>query len=159
TRLPSATRSPSPRRTPGEPQRRRAGGAKRNPPQSRRRPKWRVSLRSTRPTIYSPRFLLRGFEGDAEGGEVGTDARGQHADLGQVANQALVQIAAEEFAERGLVPARRPLAAHLPDLLDLAPVETHVLVCPEREDAAQGAVQGPDREIFHLAPLRRGGLG
>jgi hypothetical protein len=40
-----------------------------------------------------------------------------------------------------------------PDLLDVGAAEPHVLIGAERENPAQGAVQRPDREVFHLASL------
>lgn len=52
-----------------------------------------------------------------------------------------MEIAPEELAECGLVAAGRSLAPELPDLLDVRAIETHVLVCCEREDSAERPVQ------------------
>src|SRR4029077_4315981 len=92
-------------------------------------------------------------EGDAERLEIRCDAGGQHPDLAHVADEAGMEVAAEELAERGLVAACRALAPELPDLLDVGAVKAHVLVSAEREDAPQGPVQRPDRKVFHLAPF------
>ncbi len=69
-----------------------------------------------------------------------------------------MEIAPEEFSECGLIAARRALAPELPDLLDLGAIEPHILIRGEREDPAQGPVQSPDGEIFHLAPFARRGV-
>ena len=49
-----------------------------------------------------------------------------------------MEITPEELAERRLVTAGRTSPAKLPDLLDVGAVEPDVLICPEREDAAEG---------------------
>jgi elongation factor G len=51
------------------------------------------------------------YELEAEGLQVRRDAVGDRADLAKVADQAVVQVAAEVFAEGGLVAARGALAA------------------------------------------------
>ena len=93
---------------------------------------------------------------DAEAAQAGGDALGEQADLAQVADQAVVQVAAEELAEGGLIAARRALAPELLDLVELGLAEAHVLVGAEREDAAQRAAERPHGEVLHLAML---GLG
>ena len=73
-------------------------------------------------------------ERDAKRLEIGCHALGQHTDLAHVADEAGMEVAAEEFAERGFVAARRALAPELADLLDVRAVEPHVLVRAEREN-------------------------
>ena len=70
-----------------------------------------------------------------------------------------MQVATEEFAEGGLFAARGAVASVLADRFDVGLVEAHILVSAEREDAAQRAIERPDREILHLAALGRARLG
>src|SRR5512139_3650792 len=87
---------------------------------------------------------------DAERLQAGRDALGQQPDLAQVADQAVVQVAAEILAEGGLVAAGRALAPELLDLIELGLAEAHLLVGAEREDAAQRAAERPHGEVLHL---------
>src|SRR5436190_22748081 len=96
-----------------------------------------------------------GGERDAERLEIGRDARRQDADLAQSAHQPLMQVATEEFAKGGLFAAGGAVASVLADRFDVGLVEAHILVSAEREDAAQRAIERPDREILHLAALGR----
>src|SRR5689334_9651965 len=80
---------------------------------------------------------------DTERLQAGRDALGQQPDLAQVADQAVMQVAAEILAEGGLVTARRALAPELLDLVDLGLAEAHLLVGAEREDAAERAAERP----------------
>src|SRR5215467_11788007 len=61
--------------------------------------------------------LRRGCERDPERFEVRRHARRQQADLLEVPDKRGGQVAPEELAERGLVPARRALAAQALDLV------------------------------------------
>src|SRR6266545_7038718 len=90
---------------------------------------------------------------DAERLQARRDALGEQPDLAQVADQAVMQVAAEVLAEGGLVAAGRALAPELLDLVDLGLAETHLLVGAEREDAAQRAAERPHGEVLHLAML------
>src|SRR5215471_12471307 len=71
---------------------------------------------------------LRGGERDAERGDVRLDPGREDPDFAQVADQPGVQVAAEIFAERGLVAAGGALAAEALDLLDVRLVETHLFI-------------------------------
>src|SRR5438105_253877 len=100
-----------------------------------------------------------GGERDAEACDIRLDAGGEDPDLAEVADEAGVQVAAEIFAERGLVAAGGAFAPKVFDRFDVGPVEPHLLIGGERENAAQGAVQCPHRKVLHLAPFRRRRLG
>src|SRR5690242_9711820 len=69
-----------------------------------------------------------GRELEAEALEAGRDAVGDQADLAQVADQPVVQVAAEVLAEGGLVAAGGALAAELLDLVELGLAEAQLLV-------------------------------
>src|SRR5207248_10916854 len=71
---------------------------------------------------------VSGGERDAERGDVRLDAGGEDADFAQVPDEAGVQVAAEVFAERGLVAASCPFAAKALDLFDLGSVEPHIFI-------------------------------
>src|SRR5690348_17691572 len=98
-------------------------------------------------------FRSSGRQLQSEALEAGSDAVGDQADLAQVAHQPVMQVAAEVLAEGGLVAARRPLAAELLDLVELALAEAQLLVDREREGAGERAAERPHREVLHLAML------
>src|SRR5206468_11397361 len=85
--------------------------------------------------------------------QAGRDALSDQADLAQVAHQPVMQVAAEVFAERGLLAAGSALAAEPLDLVEFGLAETHVLAGGQREGAAQRTAERPHREVLHLAML------
>src|SRR6478735_4174511 len=85
----------------------------------------------TRHWSGAPPALRR--ELDAERLQAGRDALGQQPDLAQVADQAVMQVAAEVLAEGSLVAAGRALAPELLDLVEFGLAETHLLIGAERE--------------------------
>src|SRR5262245_18530572 len=86
-----------------------------------------------------------GRELEAEALEAGRDTVSDQADRPEIADESVVQVAAEVLAEGGLVDAGGALAAELLDLVELGLAEAPLLVDRQREGAGQRAAERPHR--------------